>query len=374
MPENLGEKRMRALCLQAMVRVAVVAALAAAGSVGIWAQAPAGPQPTSPGQDNTAQKPAAPQQQKPQEAGVSIAVEVPVVTLDVVAATQNGDIIPGLKKENFRVLEDGQPQTISSFGPTDAPITMVVLMEFSARFYGWFGYQAKYWAGALFPNLNQKDWVALVTFDMRPRTEVDFTQNKQEVEQAIYHLYYPGFSESNLFDELLDTNERLKDVKGKKSILVLASGVDTFSKHTLDQTMKQLRGTETTIFVVGLDKPLSNYLEMHRALGTMNRMDFLQAENQMKTFAQMTGGFAWFPQFDGEIPGIMREVAAFLRHQYSISYTPSNPNQDGKFRKIKVELVAPDGGPLEVRDQKGKKQKIVVYTREGYQSVKGGVG
>jgi len=305
---------------------------------------------------------------------VSIAVEVPVVTLDVVAATQNGDIIPGLKKENFRVLEDGQPQTITNFGPTDAPITMVVLMEFSARFYGWFGYQAKYWASALFPNLNQKDWVALVTFDMRPRTEVDFTQNKQEVEQAIYHLYYPGFSESNLFDALLDTNERLKDVKGKKSILVLASGVDTFSKHTLDQTMKQLRGTDTTIFVVGLDKPLSNYLEMHRSLGTMTRMDFLQAENQMKTFAQMTGGFAWFPQFDGELPGIMREVAAFLRHQYSISYTPSNMNQDGKFRKIKVELVAPDGGPLVVNDQKGKKQKIVVYTREGYVPVKGGVG
>jgi len=349
---------MRALSLQAMARVGILAGMAAAGGAAICAQAPAGPQPTSPGQDNTApaQKPSTPQQQKPQEAGVSISVEVPVVTLDVVAATQNGDIIPGLKKENFRVLEDGQ------------------LMEFSARFYGWFGYQAKYWAGALFPNLNQKDWVALVTFDMRPRTEVDFTQNKQEVEQAIYHMYYPGFSESNLFDALLDTNERLKDVKGKKSILVLASGVDTFSKHTLDQTMKQLRGTDTTIFVVGLDKPLSNYLEMHRSLGTFTRMDFLQAENQMKTFAQMTGGFAWFPQFDGEIPGIMREVAAFLRHQYSISYTPSNQNQDGKFRKIKVELVAPDGGPLVVNDQKGKKQKIVVYTREGYQSVKGGVG
>jgi VWFA-related protein len=367
---------MKAFSLRAIARVGILAGMMAARGAAICAQAPAGPQPTSPGQDNSApaQKPSTPQQQKPQEGGVSISVEVPVVTLDVVAATQNGDIIPGLKKENFRVLEDGQPQTITSFGPTDAPITMVVLMEFSARFYGWFGYQAKYWAGALFPNLNQKDWVALVTFDMKPRTEVDFTQNKQEVETAIYHLYYPGFSESNLFDALLDTNERLKDVKGKKSILVLASGVDTFSKHTLDQTMKQLRGTDTTIFVVGLDKPLSNYLELHRSLGTLTRMDFLQGENQMKTFAQMTGGFAWFPQFDGEIPGIMREVAAFLRHQYSISYTPSNQNQDGKFRKIKVELVAPDGGPLIVNDQKGKKQKIVVYTREGYVPAKGGVG
>src|SRR5258708_34005074 len=134
--------------------------------------------------------------------------------------------------------------------------------------------------------------------------------------------------------------------------------------------MKLLGGTEWSILVVGLKKPLSNYLEMHRGLGTMTRMDFLQAENQLKTFAQMTGGFAWFPQFDGELPGIMREVAAFLRHQYSISYTPSNQNQDGKFRKIKVELVAPDGGPLVVTNQKGTQQRLERYTRECDQSVK----
>src|SRR5258708_6083006 len=124
---------MRALSLQAMARVGILAGRAVAGGAAICAQAPAGPQPTSPGQDNTApaQKPSTPQQQKPQEAGVSISVEVPVVTLDVVAATQNGDIIPGLKKENFRVLEDGQPQTITSFGPTDAPITIVALNSIS---------------------------------------------------------------------------------------------------------------------------------------------------------------------------------------------------------------------------------------------------
>ncbi len=340
----------------------------------VRAQAPAGPQPTSSPPQNPVQKPAEQQQEKPKDAGVTISVDVPVVTLDVVAATQNGDIIPGLKKENFRVLEDGQPQVVTNFAPSEAPITVVILLEFSARFYGYFGYQAKYWSQGLFPNLNQKDWVALVTFDMKPRTEIDFTQNKDEVEEAIYHLFVPGFSESNVFDALLDTTDRMKDVKGKKAILVLASGMDTFSKHTLDQTMKKLRGSDTSIFVVGLDRPLTNWLDMHGGLGRIARMDYLQAENQMKAFAQMTGGYAWFPQFDGEIPGIMREVAAFLRHQYSLSYTPSNLSQDGKFRTIKVELVAPDGGPLTVTDQKGKKQKIVVYTREGYQPVKGGVG
>jgi VWFA-related protein len=340
------------------------------------AQAPEGPQTSAPPQANPAPQPRQepPKQQAPPQAGVTISVEVPVVTLDVIAATQHGDLIPGLKKENFRILEDGQPQSITNFGPSDAPITMVVLMEFSARYYGWFAYQAKYWADALFPNLKQKDWVALVTFDMNTRTDVDFTQNKDEVRQALYQLYFPGFSESNVFDAILDTVDRLKDVKGKKSILVLASGVDTFSKHTLDQTLKGLRGTDVTIFCVGVGKPLMNYMELHNSLGGMRELNFLQAENQLKTFAGMTGGFSWFPQFDGELPGIMREVTEYLRHQYTITYTPTNHTPDGKYRKIKVELTAPDGSPLVVTDQKGKKQKWVVYAKEGYTAPKGGVG
>ena len=358
-------------CAAGFLAAALAISLAATVSI---AQAPEGPQSGQPQKSAPPpqQQPPAPPQQKPEEAGASIAVEVPVVTLDVIATTNRGDLLTGLKKENFRVIDNGVPQTISNFGSTDAPITMVVLMEFSARAYGWFSYYAKYWADALFPNLKQKDWVALVTFDMKPRLEVDFTQNKDEVRNAIYHLYFPGFSESNVFDALLDTTERLKDVKGKKSIVLLASGVDTFSKHTLDQTMKQLRQTDVTVFCIGLDKTFTNYLESRGAMGS--NLNYLQAENQLKTFAQQTGGYSWFPQFDGEIPGVFKDLTAYLRNQYSLSYTPSAGANDGKFHKVKVELVSADGSPLSVTDQKGKKQKVVVYAREGYTAVKGGVG
>src|SRR5436305_8218874 len=254
------------------------------------AQAPTGPQ-GGPPPSQQQQKPTPPQTpptgQQPPQSDVSISVDVPVVTLDVVAATQHGDLIPNLKKENFRVLDEGVPQAITNFAPTEAPITMVVLMQFSGNSYGWFAAYAKYWADALFPNLQQKDWVALETFDMKTRIEVDFTQDKDEVRNAIYHLYFPGFNESNVFDALIETTERLKDVKGKKSIVVLASGVDTFSKHTLDQTMKQLRQSDVTIFCIGLDKTFTNYLESHGAMGS--NLNYLQAENQLKTFAQLTG-------------------------------------------------------------------------------------
>ena len=344
------------------------------GAMNARGQAPEGPQggQKQPGAPPAEQRPA-PVQQKPQDAGASISVEVPVVTMDVIAATNHGDLLTGLKKENFRIIDDGTAQTISNFGSSEAPITIVMLMEFSSRgYYDWFAYQAKYWADAFFPQLKKNDWVALVTFDMKSRVEVDFTQNKDEVRNALYHLYFPGFSESNVFDAILDTTDRLKDVKGKKAILVLATGVDTFSKHTLDQTMKLLRQTDTTIFCVGLDKPYINFLESHGSLGS--HMNYLQGENQLKTFAQMTGGYSWFPQFDGEIPGIFQTITAFLRNQYSLSYTPTTGANDGKFHKVKVELVKPDGSPLEVTDQKGKKQKVVVYAREGYTAVKGGVG
>jgi VWFA-related protein len=337
------------------------------------AQAPTGPQGGSQQQQQDKPGPPTTAQQQAPQSGVTISVEVPVVTLDVVATTQHGDILTGLKKENFRVVDDGVTQTITNFGPTDAPITIVMLMEFSSRgLYEWFAYQAKYWADAFLPNLQQQDYIALVTFDMQQHLEVDFTQNKDEVRQAIYHLYFPGFSESNVFDSVLWTLDRVKDVKGKKSILLLATGVDTFSKRTLDQTIKQLRQSDVTIFCVGLDKPYINFLESRGYLGS--HLNYLQGENQLRTFAQLTGGYAWFPQFDGELPGIFRDVAAFLRHQYSLSYTPTNPAKDGKFHKVKIELVAPDGGPLTVVDQKGKKQKWVVYAREGYQTEKVGTG
>src|SRR5260370_32013105 len=188
-----GETRMTKVLGSIASRVVAVATSAFLLCSIALAQAPEGPQTSAPPQANPVpqQKQTPPKQQAPPEAGVTIAVEVPVVTLYVIAATQHGDLIPGLKKENFRILEDGQPQSITTFGQSDDPITMVLLMEFSARSSGWFAYQAKYWADALFPNLKPKDWVALVTFDMNTRTDVDFTQNKDKRRLTLYPLYFP---------------------------------------------------------------------------------------------------------------------------------------------------------------------------------------
>ena len=135
--------------------------------------------------------------------------------------------------------------------------------------------------------------------------------------------------------------------------------------------MKALHQTHVPVFIVGLSQVVMLTQEMRGRGGS--EIDFVQDENQMRTFAHETGGFAWFPRFEGEIPGIFQQVAAFLRNQYSLTYSPTNRNRDGKFRKVRIDLVNPDGSPLAPTDQKGKKQKYVVYAREGYVAPKAGI-
>ena len=181
--------------------------------------------------------------------------------------------------------------------------------------------------------------------------------------QAVASLYFPDFSEANLFDALLETLDELRDVKGKKSILVLATGFDTFSKHTLDQTLKRVK--ETDVRSSASEWAKRSRSEVSRGDG----ISYLQAKNQLTTFASMTGGYAWFPRFQGEMNEIFNSVAAFLRSQYTLGFTPSAA-PDGKYHKLKLEIVDDQGNPMLLADKKGHMKKVIVYARQGYTSPK----
>lgn len=302
----------------------------------------------------------------------SLHVNVPLVNVDVLVTTKNGQFVPGLKKDNFRILEDGVPQTVSNFNVSQAPITAVLLVEFASTNYV-FMIQALQAAYAFANSLKKDDWVAVEYYDMQPHILVDFTQDKRAVYGAINQLRIPGFSETNLFDALYDTLDRLDRVEGKKYIILVTTGVDTFSKLTLDKIMAKIKNTkDITIFPVSVGFIVREYCEVHQCGYThgmgipVNRMDYLQADNEMRTFAAMTGGRAYFPRFEGELPELFGDISSDIRNQYSLAYHPSNTKLDGTYRKLKVQVVAPDGGPLKVRDQKGKDVKIEVVSRDGY--------
>jgi VWFA-related protein len=156
-------------------------------------------------------------------------------------------------------------------------------------------------------------------------------------------------------------------------VILITTGVDTFSKLNLDQTMKKIKATkDVTIFPISVGFAVRNYCETHQCGYThgigipVGNMDYLQGDNEMNTFARMTGGRAYFPRFEAELPEIFRDISGDIRNQYLLTYHPTNPKLDGSYRKLKVEVVGPDGSPLKVRDQKGKDVKYQVIAREGY--------
>ena len=296
----------------------------------------------------------------------SIRVDVPLVNVDVLVTTKDGQFIPGLKQNNFRIYEDGVEQKVTNISQAEVPITAVLLVEFASTNY-YYLRDALNSAYTFASQLKKNDWIAVVSYDMRPHILVDFTQDKSAVQGALNSLRIPGFSERNLFDALYDTIDRIDGTEGHKYIILLSSGRDTFSKLNYDQILKKVKATkDITIYPVGIGRALRERLDSRGAVEPIQNLDFLQADNQMNTFARMTGGQAFFPRFEGELPEIFHSIGNSIRNEYSLAYRPTNTKMDGTYRKLKVELVAPDGGPLKVKDQHGKDVKINLVAREGY--------
>jgi len=302
----------------------------------------------------------------------SLSVNVPIATVDAIVLSKDGQFIPGLKQENFRVLEDGVPQPITSFGQTQAPITAVLLIEFANSNYTMaFLADALRAAYAFADGLKKDDWVAVIEYDMKPNILLDFTQDKAAVFGALNKLRVPGFSERNLFDALYDTLDRIDRIKGRKEVIVIANGMDTFSKITYDRIQKKIKETpNVTIFTVSTGRAFNEWLDARygtSARGQMRSLDYLQADNQMRTFAQMTGGRWYNPRFQAEFPEAFRDISNSVRNQYTISFKPTNQKLDGSYRKLKVQLVEPGTDkPLTIRDRKNKELKYSIISRDGY--------
>ena len=292
------------------------------------------------------------------------------VTVDVGVLDNKGRFIPGIPAGNFRILEDGVPQKVTGFTTGESPMTIAMVIEFSGLFqqYWSYGWQETLTACYGFlETLKPEDTVAVVAFDLRPEILADFSTNRQETHEAMSRLRIPAFSESNLYDALTDVADRMSGIEGRKAIFYIGSGMDTFSKITFDQTRRKLQTAGVPIYALGTLQSLREWYDSRGYMGPIARLDFLQADNQLRTFSKETGGQAWFPRFFGEYGGIFRQISEALRNTYTLAYSPTNTARDGKYRKIKVDLINPaTGEPLRIVDEKGKSLKYQIVAKNGY--------
>ncbi|HEY6252838.1 MAG TPA: VWA domain-containing protein [Candidatus Angelobacter sp.] len=274
----------------------------------------------------------------------TVKVTVPVVTMEVSVLTNEGLFVPGLAKENFRVLEDGEPQAVTSAGLIEAPITVVFLIEHTSDLTP-LQHGALLACYSFLNTLKKDDWAGLVLFDKRPHILADFTQDKSAVRAALGNVGIPLSREMSLFDALYDTLDRLEEVKERKFVVVMASGQDTLSRKILDEVIKKIQfAKDTVIFSVDTIAPV------------LNR----QGANEMRAFADMTGGKLYFPVSQEDYADVFRDIARLIRNQYSLSYRSSHKLVDGAWHKIKVEIVNSDGTT----------PKYQIVARDGYRARK----
>ncbi len=313
----------------------------------------------------------------PQDAE-KITVSTAVVNVDaVVYHKKSGQIVPGLKQGNFAIFVDGQPMPITNFSTPEAPITIVMVLEYSklseaVGYYGSSGFDPGTYEvirpAAMFLSQFIKppdDYVSVVAFDMRPTPLTDFTNDPTRINQVINLLLRnsPAFRESNLFDALKftlmggrgdsvvleDSKAAKSDYAGlasvqgrRKALILVASGIDTFSKINYGQARKIAQNAGVPIYIIGTGNLYFKKNEDRMGAtdgitGSPGRMTFLQAQNTLKTFATETGGMYYPVTFEGELPSVLSSINTLLRNQYSLGFKPGDV-RDGKQHKIVVKV------------------------------------
>lgn len=326
---------------------------------------------------------------KPQDAE-KVTISTQIVNVDAVVYTKKGgQIVNNLKKENFTLFVDGVKQEITNFSTPEAPITVVMVVEYSkwSEVFGYYG-SGGYDPGtyevirpmALFLTRFIKppdDYASVVAFDMRPTPLTDFTNDPARISQVINLLLrnQPAFRETNLFDALKFTlvggrgdavvlensKEARRDYDGlvsvqgrRRAVVLIASGIDTFSKINYGEARKVLQNAGIPVYIIGtgnlFKKKFGDNLPATDDLGGMpGRMTFLQADNTLKTFAKETGG-AYYPvTFEGELPNVLGSINSLLRSQYSLAFNPGDV-RDGKTHKIKLSVDMDGDGTFEDKD------------------------
>jgi Ca-activated chloride channel homolog len=307
-------------------------------------------------------------------------VDTNIVNVDaVVYNKKTGQIITGLKKDNFAVFENGVKQEVVNFATPEAPITVSLVVEYSkwSEIFGRFG-NGGFESGKLevvrpvayFLSKFIKapdDYASVIAFDMRPTTITDFTNDPNRLRQTVDLLLRnnPAFRENNLYDSikfalvggkgdavvLENTKEKsveyggMVSVKSKRrAIILVASGIDTFSKINYDEVRKVIQNSGIPIYIISTGnlfyKKYENQLEATDGISGMpGRLTFLQAKNAMNTFAKESGGVHYEMTFEGELPGYLNSINALLRNQYSIAYDAGETKREpGKKFKLEVKV------------------------------------
>jgi VWFA-related protein len=260
---------------------------------------------------------------------------------------QDGKLVTGLDRANFRVWLDNQAQQFALQEP-ETPISVVLLVEYSQQSWRYLSDIQNAIEGFA-DNAPEGNWYALVTFDHDTNVVLDFTKEKARISPAFSGLGQPMWNETDTYDAIYDTLDKTARLPGRRVIIFIGAGIDSFSRHSFGDIEKALESADVTMYCLGAGSAFRSYYDAY--LGASARMDLLQAQSFLNMLADKTGGEAWFPNMDVGFRDAMKGLMQDLSTQYRIVL--KDIASDGRLHKIKVEAFT-------VTDDKRKNLKVRV--------------
>src|SRR6195256_5573461 len=311
-----------------------------AGSALMFAQQPKPQKPASP---------ATPDQGQEKEI-----VNVRRVRLPITVTDKKGQLVIGLTQSDFLILEDKVPQQIDSFtseANNNLPLYVGVLMDTSPSTAGKLKFEQES-AMNFIQNVvrPRKDRVFFATFDDEIKLRQDFTDRLDLLDRAVSSVKGVG-KQTALFDAVWQfCDEKMRSVSGRRVLVVITDGEDTYSRANLRDAVDIAQRTETTLFAISTKAGFSGAVG-GVLMGQVND----EKDRVLLKLGEETGGTAFFTGDMLALERSLTKIAKELRTQYLVTYRSTNDQYDGSYRRIDVKLGASNRGDLKVRTKRGYK-------------------
>ena len=288
--------------------------------------------------------PAARAQETPATQDQGIYVSVDRVNVGVIVTDSRGNFVEGLRRENFHLFDNVVEQPLSDFAAIEEPAQVLLLIEAGPAVYLLEGSHLQA-AHSLLNGLSSGDRIAVVKYAESPTALLDFTADKQAAVAALEQLRFNlGFGSLNLSASVSKVLEWVDNAKGKRTIVLLSTGVDTSPMNESSLVLQQLKISDVRLLAVSLMGSLQNpqptgKKKSSAANPAQSALEFEGANQLLKRMAEATGGRAYFPATEKEFHSAYAEIAQLVRHEYSLAFAP--PARDGRVHSIQVRVGSP---------------------------------
>jgi len=301
-----------------------------------------------------------------------------MVTIKLLVQDPNGYFIPNIRRDNFVVYENGVRQQIATVEVEHAPVSLGLLMECGGRHPSLnkdLVEEATRVGHQLLEVLGRDDKIAIWKYADAAEPVAAFTPVTETLDSLFYKIAAPGVSEANLYDALITVLDRMKTVKGRRGVILVSSGVDTFSKATFEDALKTARDADTPVYVISLGPVLRRFAELNDAKGLIAGIDWKRVDRELQEIAKASGGRFYAPEETIDLSATYDDIIENLKVRYVIAYKSSTDADSNSPRTVRVELVnARTGDPLQIVDANGKTIRAKVIFQDTYtpRAVSGG--